>query len=98
MVKKAALPVLLPNGQGMVSEILVGESYQVLLTRQSIVTGKVNNLILNTTLDKMLRYSHCHHEVLIQDYFPELFSQEREFILTGMSQEEEMKIFGEWEE
>ena len=54
-------------------------------------------MMINTTqerYDEWCMYKPCN----IQDFFPELTADEREFILTGVTAEEWDKVFGDDEE
>lgn len=55
------------------------------ISRESIVSGKVNTMELNITESQIKKYQDG---ALIQDAFPNLDVNEREFLLTGMTPEE----------
>jgi hypothetical protein len=62
------------------------------LTRSSDFTGDVNSMVLPTTQGKLDRYyggKEC-----VQDVFPSLSADQREFIMTGMTPAESKNIFG----
>ena len=59
------------------------------LTKTSILTGKINTMTLPITQDQLDLYNNT--KINIQDVFPNLDSGQREFIKTGITQEE-------WEE
>lgn len=66
------------------------------LTRPSDLTGREHSMVLNTTADKVQKWYGAHDELpYIQDFFPELNQDEREFIMTGSTREEWDQIFGE---
>lgn len=64
----------------------MGKAIGVRLTRTSPVTGKSNTMFLPTTSVKVQAFlrdrSACD---LVQDMFPELNRDQREFLLTGMT-------------
>ncbi len=67
----------------------------MLVTRVSSLTGVRHTMDLNVTQEQLNRY-----EIglgLIQDIFPDLPKEEREFIKTGITPQEWEMIFGELE-
>ena len=60
------------------------------LTKTSILTGKVNTMTLPITQDQLDLYNNT--KINIQDVFPNLDSGQREFIKTGITQEEWDKL------
>ena len=66
------------------------------VTRTSPLSGKSHTLDLPVTADQLTRYDR--REGLVQDIFPELSAEHREFIMTGITPEEWNAIFGEEEE
>ena len=60
------------------------------LTKTSILTGKINTMTLPITQDQLDLYNNT--KVNIQDVFPNLDSGQREFIKTGITQEEWDKL------
>ena len=60
------------------------------LTKTSILTGKINTMTLPITQDQLDLYNNT--KVNIQDVFPNLDSGQREFIKTGITQEEWNKL------
>lgn len=60
----------------------------MLITRTSPLTGKINSLELNISQEQLDQWQY--QGVLIQDAFPHLNHDEREFIKSGM-------FFGEWD-
>jgi hypothetical protein len=58
----------------------------VRFTRTSPVSGKINEMVLDVSADQMERYWASNEN--IQDVFPNLTAEEREFILTGITPEE----------
>lgn len=62
------------------------------ITRLSPLTGKENTLDIDVTADQLSAWSRGQ---LIQDAMPNLTSAEREFIMTGMLEEEFDSLFKE---
>jgi len=60
------------------------------LTKTSILTGKINTMTLPITQDQLDLYNNT--KINIQDVFPNLDSGQREFIKTGITQEEWDKL------
>lgn len=60
------------------------------LTKTSILTGKTSTMTLPITQDQLDLYNNT--KVKIQDVFPNLDSGQREFIKTGITQEEWDKL------
>lgn len=58
----------------------------MLVNRTSILSGKVREMDLDITPAQLELYEV--HGVLIQEAFPELSPDEREFIMTGITPEE----------
>ena len=56
------------------------------LTKKSILTGKTSTMTLPITQDQLDLYNNT--KINIQDVFPNLDSGQREFIKTGITQEE----------
>ena len=56
------------------------------LTKTSILTGKTSTMTLPITQDQLDLYNNT--KINIQDVFPNLDSGQREFIKTGITQEE----------
>ena len=65
----------------------------MLITMTSRFTGKVHTLDLDITEEQVKQYTR--REALIQDIFPNLTSAQREFIISGVTEEEWIKAFGE---
>lgn len=55
------------------------------------LTGKTNSMVLDVTQDQLDRYESGE---LVQNVFPNLTLTEREFLITGMTAEEQKEIFG----
>ena len=60
------------------------------LTKTSILTGKINTMTLPITQDQLDLYNNT--KINIQEVFPNLDSGQREFIKTGITQEEWDKL------
>lgn len=67
----------------------------MIITRTSLFTGKVHNLDLPVTESQLDAY--YGGTMLIQNAFPNLNADEREFIMTGVTAEEWRAAFGEEE-
>ena len=65
--------------------------------RKSIHSGEMNSVILNLDfIDFAVRFqTWIQREELIQDLFPSLSSDEREFIQTGITRDEWDEMFGD---
>lgn len=61
------------------------------ISRRSPLTGQVNVMELNVTQEQLDRFQR--RDGLIQNIFPDLSSDEREFILTGYTAEDWAVIF-----
>lgn len=57
----------------------------MLITRTSIISGKITEMDLPITEDQIIRWKQGE---LIQNVFPELTPDEREFFMTGITSEE----------
>jgi len=64
----------------------------MLIKRKSEVSGETRSLDLNITPEQVKSYLKG---ALIQDAFPDLSADDREFIMTGIVPEEWDKLFGE---
>ena len=65
------------------------------ITRTSLATGTTRTLDLNVTLEQLNNYAQG---ALLQDAFPHLNPDDREFIKTGITPEEWDSLFGGEEE
>ena len=63
------------------------------VTRQSIITKKINTMELPITQEHLDTYETVG-DILIQDAFPNLDAEQREFILTGITPQEWNDTFG----
>lgn len=62
----------------------------MLITRTSLFSGKTNTLDLPVTEEQ---FAVCRGGALIQDAFPNLNEDQREFIMTGMLPDEWKELF-----
>jgi hypothetical protein len=62
----------------------------MIITRESILTGKTNQLDLPVTLEQIQIWQNG---TPIQNVMSHLSIQEREFLISGMSKEEQQLIF-----
>ena len=60
------------------------------VTRTSALTGNTRTLDLNVTMEQMFAYANG---ALLQEAFPQLTADEREFIKTGITAEEWDAVF-----
>jgi len=63
----------------------------MLITKVSPISGNKNSFELDITGEEMLAWKQG---TLIQDAFPRLSPEEREFLKTGITSEEWDKMFG----
>ena len=68
------------------------------IVRTSMYSGKSNTMEINAAPDRLQRYLSCGSQELIQDHFPELTPDEREFLMTGVTPEEWNQMFPDEEE
>ncbi len=64
----------------------------MLITRTSLATGIERTIDFPVTKEQMDRF--CFGDELIQNIFPELDADQREFILTGITPDEWETLFG----
>lgn len=67
----------------------------MLITRTSQATGVTRTMDLPVTEDQLITLMTTN--ALVQDIFPELTEGQREFIMTGITDEEWEEIFNEYE-
>ena len=66
------------------------------ITKISSLTGIEHTLDINVTEDELLRVENRYNsKELIQNIVPNLTMDEREFLMTGITNEEWVKVFGE---
>lgn len=70
-----------------------------IITRVSRFTGKVNKMEVGVEESRVVNWllTPLDMRPYVQDAFPELTAEEREFILTGTTPEEWNQMFGEEE-
>lgn len=68
----------------------------ITLFKTSALSGKINSMILPITYDRLLAWERSRE--LIQNAFPDLTDEQREFILTGSTPEEWDRAFPEEDE
>jgi hypothetical protein len=68
------------------------------VTRRSLFSGKVNTMRLAISEDQQSRYQDPHGHELIQNIFPNLTTDEREFLMSGATPDEWDATFPEEEE
>lgn len=64
----------------------------MIITRHSMLTGKVATMDLNITEDQYIKYLNG---MRVQNAFPHLTPGEREFIINGITPEEWVEHFGD---
>ena len=66
------------------------------IERKSPLTGKVNVMELDVTMEQLAEfYDPREGRRLVQEIFPELTPEEREFLMTGYTQEDWDAMFPE---
>jgi hypothetical protein len=66
------------------------------VTKISSLTGKENTLNIDVTPEQLLRIeSRRNTSELIQNIVPNLSMEDREFLMTGITHEEWIRMFGE---
>jgi hypothetical protein len=68
----------------------------MLITRTSQATGVTRTMDLPVTEEQIVMWATT--SALIQDVFPNLTADQREFIVSGMTEDEWEQIFGEYEQ
>ena len=66
----------------------------MLITRKSMFTNKFNTLEVPVTPEQLAWYYQNKQDVMIQEAFPNLSAPLREFILTGVTPDEWVAVFG----
>ena len=61
------------------------------ITMASAATGSVNTMTINVTEQQLANYTHSR--MCIQDALPHLSADEREFLITGMSEAEQAELY-----
>ena len=62
--------------------------YMIEIIRTSPLTGKTNTMVMNISAEQVAEWNNPNRERLIQDIFPNLTEGEREFIMTGYTDED----------
>jgi len=65
----------------------------MIITNKSKVSGKIRSMDLPVTAEQMIRYNTGRFT--LQDCFPNLSADDREFIKSGITAEEWEEVFGE---
>ena len=66
------------------------------ITKISSLTGIEHTLNINVTQDELLRVENRRNSTeLIQNIVPNISMEEREFLMTGITNEEWIRVFGE---
>lgn len=74
--------------------LVIGWILNMLIKRQSPVTGQINEREIDVTEQQMQSFKNG---AMIQDAFPSISASDREFILSGMTDEDWTHVFGEEE-
>jgi uncharacterized protein (DUF779 family) len=64
----------------------------MILSKKSIISGKVHKMELDITEEQYFSWKNGE---LVQNVFPHLNSEEREFIVSGITPQEWKELFGE---
>ena len=67
----------------------------MVIERKSILSGKTSSMDLPIT---QLQYDLWRNGMLIQDVMPEIGVEQREFLITGMTSEEQTSFFNREED
>lgn len=79
--------------------ILNGKHDTVWITRRSMVSGRLQTMnMAGVTADQIAAFVSGTDRRLVQDAFPHLSNSEREFLITGITQEEWTAAFPPEEE
>jgi hypothetical protein len=66
------------------------------ITKRSSLTGKENTLNIDVTPEQLVRIENRMNTTeLIQNIVPNLSMSDREFLMTGITNEEWIRVFGE---
>jgi len=66
------------------------------ITKRSTLTGKENTLNIDVTPEQLARIENRMNTTeLIQNIVPNLSMEDREFLMTGITNEEWIRMFGE---
>jgi hypothetical protein len=68
----------------------------MIVTKKSTLTGKENTLNIDVTPEQLARIENRMNTTeLIQNIVPNLSMADREFLMTGITNEEWIRMFGE---
>jgi hypothetical protein len=68
----------------------------MIVTKRSTLTGKENTLNIDVTPEQLFRIENRMNTTeLIQNIVPNLSMEDREFLMTGITNEEWIRMFGE---
>jgi len=68
----------------------------MIVTKKSTLTGKENTLNIDVTPEQLARIENRMNTTeLIQNIVPNLSMSDREFLMTGITNEEWIRMFGE---
>ena len=68
----------------------------MIVTKKSSLTGKENTLNIDVTPEQLARIENRMNTTeLIQNIVPNLSMEDREFLMTGITNEEWIRMFGE---
>ena len=70
-----------------------GRMTKMIVERQSIVSGKVYQMDINITEEQLFNFINGRSG-LVQEAFPDLSIDEREFIISGIHPDEWNELFG----
>ena len=65
------------------------------VTKISILSGTKSERDLDITLEQLIRIGRGQH---VQNVVPHLSAEDREFLISGMTEEEQQEIFGTHED
>lgn len=69
--------------------------YMIEIKRVSPLTGKEAAMVLDITPEQVAEWNNPNRKRLIQEIFPQLTNDEREFIMTGYTAQDWRVIYGE---
>lgn len=64
----------------------------MLVAKRSVVSNQINTMELDVTKEELSRHANGEY---VQKVFPDLSVEEREFLITGMSLEEQEQFYKE---
>jgi len=65
------------------------------VSKMSPFTGNINTMTLDISPNQMAEFSDPRRTRLVQDIFPNLSQDEREFIMSGTTPDDWKQMFGE---